>query len=300
MIRSMTGFGEAEVETSAGTLRAEIRTVNHRFFSLNVRNPAALDRYEPKVRDWLKTHISRGHINVTFRIEAGEGDPNAGPTLVLDVDRARDYVRILRQVGPELGVPGELTLDVLVDFLSRQSDVIVREQSEAPEVAEEAVREVTLAAAAAVAGMREEEGTNLRADLEQRLEGITAALEVIAERAPERLVAERDRLRRSVAELAGDARVDEDRLAREVALLADRWDISEEIVRLRSHIDHYRGMLDEAADEPVGKRLSFLVQEMHREANTIGSKANDAEIEHRVVAIKNEIEKLREQVDNVE
>ncbi|MFW5947808.1 MAG: endoribonuclease YicC domain-containing protein, partial [Gemmatimonadota bacterium] len=112
--------------------------------------------------------------------------------------------------------------------------------------------------------------------------------------------AERDRLRRAVAELAADVTLDEDRLAREIALVADRWDISEEVVRLHSHLEHFAGMLDREAAEPVGKRLSFLVQEMHREANTIGSKANDAEIEHRVVAIKNEIERLREQVENVE
>ncbi|NIP83694.1 MAG: DUF1732 domain-containing protein, partial [Gemmatimonadetes bacterium] len=159
---------------------------------------------------------------------------------------------------------------------------------------------VTVAAARAAVAMREEEGRNLRADLEARLEAVSTALEAIVDRAPARLTEERDRLRRAIAELAGDAGLDDDRIAREIAMIADRWDISEEIVRLRSHIDHFRGMLDEAAAEPVGKRLSFLVQEMHREANTIGSKANDAEIEHAVVAIKNEIERLREQVENVE
>jgi uncharacterized protein (TIGR00255 family) len=123
---------------------------------------------------------------------------------------------------------------------------------------------------------------------------------VIAERAPARLAHEHARLRRAVAELVGEASVDEDRIAREIAIIADRWDISEEIVRLRAHLDHFRAMLAEDAAEPVGKRLGFLIQEMHREANTMGSKANDAEIEHRVVAIKNEIERLREQIENVE
>ena len=166
MIRSMTGFGEAEVETSAGTLRAEIRTVNHRFFSLNVRNPAALDRYEPKVKDWLKAHISRGHINLTYRLESGEGDA-AEPALALDADRAKQYLRIFRELKRELDLPGEVT----VELLARQNDLVVREQTEAPEVAEEDVRGVTLAAAAAVVAMREEEGRNLRADLEARLGG---------------------------------------------------------------------------------------------------------------------------------
>ena len=296
MIRSMTGFGDAEVETPAGLLRAEIRTVNHRFFSLNVRSPSALDRYEPAIREWLKSQLSRGHINITYRLADAEGDGEAGPRLGLDLDRARQYLRIFRSLGRELDLPGEVTLEML----TRQPDLVVREQAEATEVDEAAVREVTERAAAAVVVMREAEGRSLRADLEGRLEAIAAALAVIAERAPERLERERDRLRRSVAELAGEAGVDEDRVAREIAILADRWDISEEVVRLRSHIDHFRAMLDEESAEPVGKRLSFLVQEMHREANTIGSKANDAEIEHRVVAIKNEIERLREQVENVE
>lgn len=290
----MTGFGEADVETQMGVLRAEIRTVNHRFFSLNVRNPSALDRFEPGIREWLKDYLSRGHINLTYRLEGAEGE--SGPALALDLDRARQYLRIFRELGQELGVPGDVTLEML----ARQSDLVVRDQVEVPEVPEEVVRTVTTAAARAVVAMREREGQSLRTDLEERLEAIGTALEGIALDAPQRLVRERDRLRRSVAELAGDVAVDEDRLAREIALLADRWDISEEIVRLRSHIGHFHGMLDEESAEPVGKRLSFLVQEMHREANTIGSKANDADIEHGVVAIKNEIERLREQVENVE
>lgn len=296
MIRSMTGFGEAEIQTGAGLLRAEIRSVNHRFFSLNIRNPTALDRYEPKIREWLKEHLSRGHVNVTYRLESGEGDADRGPGLALDADRAQQYLRVFRELKHQFELPGEIT----VEMLARMTDLIVREQPDTIEVEEDAVRDVTARAALSVIAMREAEGRSLRADLEHRLEGIMAAVDVIRERAPERLTRERDRLRRSVAELAGDAGVDDDRVAREVAMLADRWDISEEMVRLRSHVRHFHGMLDEQAAEPVGKRLGFLVQEMHREANTIGSKANDSEIEHRVVAIKNEIERLREQVENVE
>ncbi len=294
MIRSMTGFGEAELETPAGLLRAEIRTVNHRFFSANLRTPPALDRWEPQLKEWLKGHISRGHVNATYRIEGNGGE--SGPGLALDVDRALTYRKIFEQLRAELGLEGEVTLEML----ARQTDLVIREPVETVAVDEEALQEVTDRASRAVIAMREEEGKNLAADLEARLAGIAEALAVIEERAPGRLESERERLRRSVAELAGDVSLDEDRLAREIALIADRWDISEEIVRLHSHIDHFRGMLEEAAAEPVGKRLSFLVQEMHREANTIGSKANDAEIEHRVVAIKNEIERLREQVENVE
>jgi uncharacterized protein (TIGR00255 family) len=162
------------------------------------------------------------------------------------------------------------------------------------------VRAVTDAAARAAIQMRENEGDRLEKDLQDRLSAIEAALHVIAERAPARLLAERDRLRKAVAELAGEIGMDEERLAREIAYAAERWDISEEVVRLRSHIEMFRQTLAASADEPVGKRLGFLTQEMHRETNTIGSKANDAEIEHRVIAVKEELERLREQIENVE
>ncbi len=294
MIRSMTGFGEAELETPAGVLRAELRAVNHRFFSANIRTPPAMDRWEPQIKEWLKAHISRGHVNATYRLEAGEG--KAGPALALDLDRANAYLQVFERLKAELGLQGEIT----VDLLARQADLVVREQNQTADVNEDALREVTDRASRSLIAMREEEGRNLAADLEARLTGIADALATIEVRAPARLDAERDRLRRAVAELAEDVSLDEDRLAREIALIADRWDISEEVVRLHSHIDHFRGMVGEAASEPVGKRLSFLVQEMHREANTIGSKANDADIEHAVVAIKNEIERLREQVENIE
>jgi uncharacterized protein (TIGR00255 family) len=148
--------------------------------------------------------------------------------------------------------------------------------------------------------MREDEGRRLADDLEQRLQGIETAMAAIGVAAPARLVAERDRMRRVVAELLEGQPIDEDRVAKEIAFIAERWDVSEELVRLRSHLELFRETVDADVTEPVGKRLSFLIQEMHREANTIGSKANDAVIEHRVIAIKDEIERLREQVENVE
>jgi uncharacterized protein (TIGR00255 family) len=148
--------------------------------------------------------------------------------------------------------------------------------------------------------MREDEGRRLHDDLEGRLRAIDAALDEITRLAPERLASERDRLREAIRELAAGVAVNEDRLAQEVAYLAERWDVNEELVRFRSHNELFRELLAADAAEPVGKRLSFLVQEMHREANTIGSKANHAGIAHRVVAIKEEVERLREQVENVE
>jgi len=295
MIRSMTGFGQAEADTPAGRLRAEVKTVNHRYFVASVRMPPALDRYELQVREWLRAILPRGHVSLTLRLERPDAE-GEGPVLELDEARARQYVRVLQTLKERLQLPGEVD----IALVSRFNDLIVPQDSEAAEIPVDALQAVTEAAARACLAMREEEGRRLRADLEERLDAIGAALERVVERAPARLIAERDRLRRAIAELAEDVAVDEERLAREVAYLAERWDISEETVRLRSHMELFRQLLEDPGGEPVGKRLGFLVQEMHREANTIGSKANDAAIEHEVVTIKNEIERLREQIENVE
>ncbi len=295
MIRSMTGFGEAELDTPAGRLRAELKTVNHRFFSAQLRLPTAAERFDGLIREWLRAFLPRGHLNYSLRIESPDGAPEEA-ALGVDLVRGREYVRVLRELKTALGLPGEVD----VALLTRFSDLIVPANAGRMDLDPEAVKAVTEGAARAATVLREEEGRKLPADLEGRLQGREAALEICAERAPARLVAERDRLRAAVAQLAGDIAIDEDRLAREVAFLAERWDISEELVRLRSHIKLFRDLLESDDPEPVGKRLGFLVQEMHREANTIGSKANDGVIEHQVIALKDEIERLREQVDNVE
>ncbi|NLG60822.1 MAG: YicC family protein [Candidatus Cloacimonetes bacterium] len=295
MIRSMTGFGEAERDTAAGRLRAEVRTVNHRFFSVNLRLARPVERYEGQVREWLRSRLPRGHVNFSLRIEAN-GLP-AGTGVQVDLERARQYVDALRTLQSVLGLSGEIDIRLLSRF---QDLIVLEDESEGIEVDPEDVRLVTEAAADATVRMREEEGHRLAADLEERLVAIEVAMRSIEEAAPARVVAERDRMRRVVTELLEGQPIDEDRVAREIALIAERWDISEELVRLRSHLALFRETVAADASEPVGKRLSFLIQEMHRETNTIGAKANDAAIEHRVIAIKDEIERLREQVENVE
>jgi len=295
MIRSMTGFGEAERETEAGTLRVEIRTVNHRHLSVNFRTPTSLARWEPQMRDWLRAHLARGHANVAIRLEPATAAAAAG--LRLDEERVAAYLALFGELRTRFGVTGEPSLAELLRF----SDVIVRDdEGGRVEVPQEELQAVVEGAARAVADMREDEGRRLQADLEGRLSAIDAALEVIAELAPQRLAGERDRLRAAIAELSQGVGVSEERLAQEVAYLAERWDVNEELVRFRSHNELFRELMAAEPEEPVGKRLSFLVQEMHREANTIGSKANHAAIAHRVVAIKEEVERLREQVENVE
>jgi uncharacterized protein (TIGR00255 family) len=300
MIRSMTGFGEAELATAAGRLRAEARTVNHRYFSLNLRLGRGIDRFEPQIREWLRGMLPRGHVNFALRLELNgqeAGDAGTGGGLRLDLLRAREYVRLLRQLKAELDLPGEVDLALL----GRHVDLIMEDDADGPPLPDaDEVRTVTEAAARAVIEMRVFEGQRLAVDLEDRLRGVDRALALIEQLAPARLVNERDRMRRVVAELLDGVAVDPDRIAREIAHLAERWDISEELVRMRAHIELFRASLGDGQAEPVGKRLSFLVQEMNRETNTIGSKANDAAIEHQVVAVKEELERLREQIENVE
>ena len=291
----MTGFGESEAETAAGRLRAEVKTVNHRFFSANLRMPGALDRYEPLVREWLRAVLSRGHVNCSIRLETPDAEGGDLPALRLDDARARQYLRLLRSLKEQLDLPGEID----VAMLTRFSDLIVRDDEDRAKVTPDEVRQVVEEAARAAVVMREEEGRKLADDLEERIRAIEGAMRMVEVRAPERLINERNRIRAVVSELAADIPLDDERIAREVAHLAERWDVSEELVRLRSHIQLFRELILEDG-EPVGKRLSFLNQEMHREANTIGSKANDAPIEHQVVTMKNEIERLREQIENIE
>ena len=292
----MTGFGTAEEPSDEGLVRAEIRTVNHRFFNVSIRLPSSLAAREAEVREWLRSAFPRGHVSCTLRLEANGGAATARSPYRLDEERVVAYLDLFAELKKRFGVAGEPDLQLL----SRFNDIIVREEGEEAEIEGALIERVVNGAARQAVAMREEEGARLRADLLERLEVLEHELAEIAQRAPERLRAERDRLRRAVRELADGIAVDESRLAQEVALVAERWDVNEELVRFRSHIELFRNLLASGPEEPVGKRLSFLVQEMHREANTIGSKANDAEIAHRVVAIKDEIERLREQVENVE
>ncbi len=296
MIRSMTGYGEGETVTEAGRVRVELRTVNHRYLNVNSRLPLALSRMEPELREWLRGPFSRGHVNCTVRIEKDDAASAAG--FRIDEERVTGYLALFRELSDRFGVGGAPDLSLLTRF----NDVIVRAdpEGETAEITPAQLREAVLAAAEQTNRMRESEGLRLHRDLEERVDSIEAALSEIENLAPERLRSERDRLRGAVRELLDGVAPDETRIAQEIVMLAERWDVNEELVRFRSHIELVRELLDSSSEEPVGKRLGFLVQEMHREANTIGAKANSAAIAHRVVTIKDEIERLREQVENVE
>jgi uncharacterized protein (TIGR00255 family) len=212
----------------------------------------------------------------------------------VDVSRARLVAARLRELRDALGLAGEITLELV----ARQPAVLTSEAPERPEVTWAAVEPIVAAAAADCRAMRQREGDALARELRDRFDVLAAAAETVAMAAPGRLIRERDRLRWSVAELLDGRSPDETRLSQEIALLADRLDITEEVVRFRAHLAAARAALD--GDKPVGKQLGFLVQELGREVNTMGSKANDAAIAQQVIAMKGELEKVREQLENLE
>ena len=295
MIRSMTGFGEAELETEAGRLRLEVKTVNHRFLNANIKTPNGFDRFEKAMADVLKSFVSRGHVSAYLSLDRSAAALQTEPSV--DLEKAKGYRAALEALKLELDVSGEVTLEMLARF----SDIFrTSDRDRTVGVEEDQLLRLVETAGSAVRAMRESEGLRLAVDLDERLRAIEARLGEVEQRAPERLTEHRSKLRRAVQELSAQVEVDEDRLTREIAYLAEKWDINEEIVRFRSHIDLFRTALNGEASEPVGKRLGFLVQEMLREANTVASKANDAKLAHASVTIKEEIERIREQVENVE
>ena len=295
MIRSMTGYGDAERESEEGLVRVEVRTVNHRFFNSSVKTPSGMDRFERAMVQGLKRHLTRGHVSASLTI--GSGLSGGAREVQVDYERAHALKDALEALREELAVPGVVDLRMIARF----GDVFRGAEPDRGSTLElEWVRDLAAEAASKARAMRESEGARLEQDLRERVDAMEVLLAEVAQRAPDRLSAERDRLREAVSELSGQVEVDEDRLAREIAYLAERWDINEEIVRYRSHIELFREALAGDGSEPVGKRLGFLVQEMHREANTIGSKANDAVIAQVAVGLKEEVERVREQVENVE
>ena len=287
----MTGFGAAEGAVAGGWIRFEIRTVNHRYFNLATKLPAELAVLEGELRERLRREFDRGHVAVQARWTEY---PTVGAGFTVDLERARLVTERLRELQSALGLAGEVT----VEMVARQSDVITSAGSDAAEIPWGEVEPIVAKAAAECRAMRAREGEVLAAELRHRLDLLEASGEQVAVRAPDRLVRERDRLRAAVAELLDGRPVDDARLAQEIAFQADRLDITEELVRFRAHLGAAREAL--AAAKPAGKQLGFLAQELGREVNTMGAKANDAEIAHEVVAMKGELEKLREQLENLE
>lgn len=288
----MTGFGSAEGTVGAFRVAVEVRSVNHRFFSPSIKLPSALARWENDVREALRKSVSRGHVTLTARI-----DRNASPEAAAAIDEVRfaSYVARLRGLQQKFGL--DATLDVAA--VLRMPDVITMASEDETGTAAELV-EIVERAAQSLAESRTAEGKRLREFLAERLALIERAVARLAERAPARLAEHRERMRGNVAMLLEGVQLDEQRVAQELAIMADRLDVGEELERFNSHLTAFRETLTASAPDGVGKRLGFLLQELLREANTTGSKSNDVAMTREVVAIKEELERLREQVENLE
>ena len=288
---SMTGFGAAEGPVAGRRLRVEIRTVNHRFFNLSAKLPSDLGALDGELRERLRRDFDRGHLSVQARwSESADGETG----FAVDLDRARLVAARLREMQAALGLGGEVT----IELVARQPDVLSSPVNGTGEVPWSEVEPVVAKAGAECRAMRAREGEALTKELAHRVDLLERSAETIAARAPDRLVRERDRLRAAVAELLDGRTVNEERLAQELAFLADKLDVTEELVRFKAHIAAVRDAL--RSDKPVGKQLGFLAQELGREVNTIGSKAGDAGIAQLVIAMKGELEKFREQLENIE
>ncbi len=291
-IRSMTGYGRGQAALGAGSLTAELRTTNSRFLDIRVRLPRDFGVFEAALRATAARYFARGQVDVSVR---QRGPAVSGPEIVVDLEAAGRYVSAAEQLRERFPLEGALTLSTLLDLpgVAQQQDPVLEESALAAalvQAVEQACQEA--------AEMREREGAVLGTELRQRLGGLEAAVTEIEARAEEVKRSVRERLEKRLAALAPELEVEPSRMAQEVVLYVDRMDITEETVRLRSHLAQFRETL--GVTGPVGRKLEFLLQEIGREVNTIGSKAADAPISRHVVELKTELEKLREQVLNLE
>jgi uncharacterized protein (TIGR00255 family) len=292
MIKSMTGYGRAETKEQGRNIIAEAKSVNHRFLEISLRMPQALFPLEMEFKKKIGEKIKRGRIEIFIRLEAE--NTNAGEA-ILNLDIARNYFDALQRLKDEFGLTDEIGLKTLAGFRD------IFSQPAETEISSDVLNRVAATleeALAMLVKMRREEGTAIYRDMEQRLDAIRGILEMINVRAPQVVAEYQKRLTERIKELTAGYDLDDSRLAQEVALLAEKSDITEEIVRMHSHIGQFVALLQ--SDEAEGKKIDFLLQEMNREINTIGSKSNDAEIARQVIDAKSELSKLREQAQNIE
>ena len=292
MISSMTGYGRGESDEAARRYVVELRSENNRFLEISLRLPKTLASLEPKIKSLIQEYVTRGRIYVTLNIDGT--DENAG-RLTLDETTVRSYCDALSEVKRKFRLSGKITLDILTRFPNILNFETVQE-----DVEEELSRiEPALRTALkSLKGMREAEGTQLRTDLEERIRVLESLIQKIEEESPKGVVEAKKKLEERLKSLLETDHIDPLRMALEVGIIAERCDVTEECVRFHSHNRLFRDTLERGG--AIGKRLNFLLQEMNREANTIGSKGFNTTISHIVVQIKEEIEKLREQVQNIE
>lgn len=292
MIKSMTGFGRAQETVDGMTVTVELKSVNHRYFEFTAKVPRTYGFLEEKLKSFLNARISRGKMECYVSIENLE---ESDMEVLVNPSLAKGYVDALRTLSETFGLKEDYSAISIAKF----PDVLTLRKAPADEEKIwNAVQKVTELAVERFVTMRETEGEKLRADILSKADTILEHVAFVESRSPQTVREYHEKLRQRMEELLENTQVDEQRLLTEAAIFADKVAVDEETVRLRSHISQLREFLD--ADEPIGRKLDFLVQEMNRESNTIGSKAQDVEIAKRVIAIKAEVEKIREQVQNIE
>ncbi len=292
MVRSMTGYGRFQQTADGMDITVEIKSVNHRYYEYSSRIPRAYGFLDDKLKSYIQRAISRGKVDVSVWIETVDAP---GSDVAVNYTLADGYRRALQELAQRYGLADDTTAGMLARF----PDVLsVHRAAEDEDAVWESVRRVTDEALSRFVAMREREGARLREDILSRAATILRAVEKVEERSPQTVKEHMEKVEARMRELLGDASVDEQRLLTEAAIFADKIAVAEETVRLRSHLEQLEHML--SGDEPVGRKLDFLVQEINREANTIGSKAQDVTLARIVVDIKAEIEKIREQIQNIE
>jgi len=292
----MTGYGRGEVVAEGLRLTAEIRSVNHRFCELSARLPRTLATYEAEARKIVQEKMTRGKISVvvSWGSDGAESEEPSG-MLTLDRKTAERYLQLLDEAKGAYKLKGDLDLNA---FAALPSVFVWQETARDPEFYLKMMRTVVEQATADIIAMKEQEGAHLKRDLEERLESIRSRVATVRERAPQRVRETYEKTRERVKALLEGAELPAERIVQEIAILSDRLDCTEECVRLEAHVAQFRRYLDE--ESTPGRKLNFLLQEMNREINTIGSKSNDVAIVEQVVEVKEELERIREQVQNIE
>lgn len=292
MIRSMTGFGKAQCDYGDSVVSIELSTVNHRYLDASVRLPYEWASAEQALREVVKEHLSRGKLNLNVNRKRNSGAPQA---VQLDKDVAQQYVDAARELGQLVGDEVPLSLDALAQFPGVFAQ---QEEEEDLDQAQSMLSGLLIDALERLNAMRDVEGQKLGEELSHRVQVLRDTVEEVEQRLPELKELYKARLQERIQELVEDTAVAEERVAMEVAIISDKADVTEEIVRLKSHLDHAEEMMH--SDEACGRQLNFLTQEVQREINTLGSKVRDTEVVRHVLAMKSELEKFREQIQNVE
>lgn len=291
MLISMTGFGQGEASDDAHTVSVEIRTVNHRFLDYALKLPRVLNSREREIKEHIRKQLARGRVYVTVTV----GSEAAQRNVSINVQVMEKYLKLLREFAASHDVVGQVDINTLAQL----PDVVVGDEEEGDVQTLWPLVEKALGQALdRCCQMRLAEGNALEKDLVKRLERVGKSVARIDELAPGISKRHAEAFRKRIEQLIGDTVVDPDRLAAEVAILADRLDVTEELTRLHSHINQFKRAIEAGGE--VSKKLTYLLQEMHREASTIGAKASDSEVTQNVVSLKEEAEKLREQVQNLE